>query len=163
MLDLLTSFKLMSHKYILDIANPFEKTPLNIMLNAPSPIKVSVDLVTTDVLLERIKALVTIPLHGISIPTLDALIANINKHLQVLDIAPGTKVAFEKLIKVIPYIHAGFTSYLSALIIVAFKLNSLKSISITILTHYKQFATGKKEYSCLFEKVLELQDAVITL
>lgn len=110
----------MSYKDILDIVDPFDKTSTNIILSIPSPIKVFTDPFNIDSLLESIKARPITPLHGISIPTLDALVAEINKLFQFANIAPKTKLDIEKLIEVVPHIHVGFTFCLGVITIVAY-------------------------------------------
>lgn len=53
--DLMTLLKLISYEVILDIIDPFERAPSDILSDAPSLVQVIVDLVNLDVLLESIK------------------------------------------------------------------------------------------------------------
>lgn len=127
MFNLLTPFKLISCEDILNIIDPFNNATPNIMLSAPSPIKVSANLINMDVLLESPNAQLSTPLYGIFIPTLNALVADVNKLLQVQNVIPKTKIKLKKLIDFVPLTHAGFTCCFRVMTTIVDKLNSLQN------------------------------------
>lgn len=133
------------------------------MSSVPFPIKVSIIPINIKMLLESIHSRLILPLHRIFIPSRDALVINIYKFLQVFSIAPETRSMLEKLIKVVLYIHIGFTSYLDVLTIIIGKLSFLKSMAMTPLAPCDQFANDKREYPHLYKEVLTLQDTMTAL